>query len=111
MSYDMMNTQLINNMIFTRVVPYEFVFRPLNDLNHYYTKYQRLSVDLVTMFVNDSISGGMNFIHFNEYEHTFVYRQQYNNQFYQVTCEIISPTLINNILNQNINVFEMDPNM
>jgi uncharacterized protein (DUF2344 family) len=38
----------------------------------------------------------------NENEYIFFYQQEYDNRFYQVTCEIVSPSSITNYLNENI---------
>ena len=49
----------------------------------------------------------MNHIQFNENECIFYYKQQSDNQFYQVSCEIVSPLLVNDCLNKNIHRIEL----
>jgi len=46
-----------------------------------------------------------------EKEHIFFYQQQCNNQIYQISCEIISPSFINNYLNKNIHGIEIEQDM
>ncbi|CAG8775148.1 11684_t:CDS:1, partial [Rhizophagus irregularis] len=47
----------------------------------------------------------------NENEGIFYYQQQYNNQLYQVSYEIVSPLLVNNCLNKNFLGIEFQQNM
>ncbi|RGB33387.1 hypothetical protein C1646_704505, partial [Rhizophagus diaphanus] len=36
-----------------------------------------------------------------ENEYIFFYRQEYDSRFYQISCEIVSPLLVNNCLSKN----------
>ena len=38
----------------------------------------------------------------NENEHIFFYQQRFDNRFFQILCEIVSPSSITNYLNENI---------
>ena len=40
----------------------------------------------------------------NENECVFFYQQRYNNRFYQVSCEIVSPILVSNCLNEKFGI-------
>ena len=52
-----------------------------------------------------------NNIQSNENECIFYYQQQYDTRFYQVSCEIVSPILINNCLNKNFLGIELRRDM
>ena len=38
----------------------------------------------------------------NGNEHIFFYQQKFDNRFFQISCEIVSPSSITNYLNENI---------
>ncbi|GET52853.1 hypothetical protein GLOIN_2v1123362 [Rhizophagus irregularis DAOM 181602=DAOM 197198] len=62
-------------------------------------------VDTVTYLLNKSLKE--NNVQSNENECIFYYKQQHDARFYQVSCEIVSPLLINNCLNKNFLGFEL----
>ncbi|GET66809.1 hypothetical protein GLOIN_2v1879824 [Rhizophagus irregularis DAOM 181602=DAOM 197198] len=74
------------SLIFTH--PTTFFYRPPNDCYHYQSNVQS-----------------------NENESIFYYQQQYNNQFYHISCEIVSPLVINNCLSKNFLGIEFQQNM
>ena len=81
--------------------PTAFFYRPLNDFCHYYVNCKNISYDNVAHLLN--ISKEQN-IQSNENECIFYHKQQYNDQFYQISCEIVSPILISNCLNEKYGI-------
>ncbi|CAG8680976.1 uncharacterized protein OCT59_017110 [Rhizophagus irregularis] len=80
--------------------PTAFFFRPSNDFCHYYVNCKEICYDTVTYLLNKSPNE--NNVQPNENECIFYYRQQIDTRFYRVSCEIVSPILINDYLNKNI---------
>ena len=74
--------------------PTVFFFRPPNDFYHYYVICKEISYDVIESLLNKPLNG--NSISFNE-----------NDRFYQISCEIVSPLLVNNCLNKNFLGFEL----
>jgi len=90
-----------------------FVFKPPNDFNNYNTECEKVSDDYVTELLNELYSSGSearNVYHLNENIHVFFYRQQYDNQYFKITCEIVSPILINRYLNKNLHGIDFEQN-
>ncbi|RGB33392.1 hypothetical protein C1646_761747 [Rhizophagus diaphanus] len=89
--------------------PNDFFYRPSNDFCHYYINCKEICYDVVTHLLN-KFSKERN-IQFNENECIFYYQQQYDNRFYQVSCEIVSPSLIDNCLNKIFLGIELQQNL
>src|SRR2546421_8835714 len=75
----------------------EFLFR--DGLYQYRIHCKRLSYETIEHLLNNSLNGFNNVQ--NEYEHNFFYRHQ-NDQFYQISCRIVSPEFINHYMNTNM---------
>ncbi|GBB86201.1 hypothetical protein RclHR1_12640001 [Rhizophagus clarus] len=90
------------------VHPSVFFYRPPNDFCHYYVSCKEICYDTVTHLLNKLKE---NNIQVNENECIFFHQQQYDNRFYQISCEIVSPSLIDNCLNKNFLGFELQQNM
>ncbi|CAB4408822.1 unnamed protein product [Rhizophagus irregularis] len=95
------------SLIFTH--PTTFYYRPPNDCYHYRVICKEISNDTVEYLLN-KLSKESN-VQPNENESIFYYQQQYNNQFYQISCEIVSPLMINNCLSKNFLGIEFQQNM
>ena len=80
------------------VVFYYRPLRPLDDFCQYYVNCKKISYDNVEYLLNELKEQN---IQTNENECIFYYKQQYNNQFYEILCEVVSPVLVNNCLNKN----------
>ncbi|GBB86203.1 hypothetical protein RclHR1_12640003 [Rhizophagus clarus] len=89
--------------------PTVFFFRPPNDYYHYYVICKETSNDIVAYLLNKSLKGCN--IQSNENECIFYYQQQYNNRLYQVSCEIVSPLLVNNCLTKKFLGVEFQQNI
>ena len=83
------------------VHPTAFFFRPFNDFCHYYVNCESISYDNVAHLLNKLKEQN---IQSNENECIFYYKQQYNDQFYQISCEIVSPILVSNCLNEKFGI-------
>lgn len=94
-NYDM-QSQTASPQQIPPVHPKVFFYRPPNDFWHYYVDCKEICYDTVTYLLNKSCNTQS-----NENECIFYYQQQYDAQFYQITCEIVSPFLVNNCLNKN----------
>ncbi|CAB4393598.1 unnamed protein product [Rhizophagus irregularis] len=83
--------------------PSVFFYRPPNDFYHYLIKCNELTYDaimsLLKMVFNDNDKE--NNMKSKENEYIFFYRQEYDSRFYQISCEIVSPLLVNNCLSKN----------
>src|SRR3954469_26061873 len=79
--------------------PFVFFYRPSNEFCQYYVNCRETSYSTVTCLVNKSLKGHN--IQSNENECVIYYPQQYDNKVYQITCQIASPSLVNNCLNKN----------
>ncbi|CAB4374311.1 unnamed protein product [Rhizophagus irregularis] len=84
--------------------PTTFFYRPPNEFCHYYINCKEICYDTVTYLLNKSLKE--NNVQSNENECIFYYKQQHDARLYQVSCEIVSPLLINNCLNKNFLGFE-----
>ncbi|CAB4460834.1 unnamed protein product [Rhizophagus irregularis] len=82
--------------------PFNFFYRPPNELYHYNIKCNEISYSNVIFLLNKSLNSKEFNTQSNENEYIFFYQQEYDNRFYQVTCEIVSPSSITNYLNENI---------
>ncbi|RGB33394.1 hypothetical protein C1646_669376 [Rhizophagus diaphanus] len=91
------------------VHPTDFFFRPPNDYYHYHVVCKEISNDIVAYLLNKSLKEHK--VQSNENEGIFYYQQQYNNQLYELSYEIVSPLLVNNCLNKNFLGFEFQQNM
>jgi hypothetical protein len=88
------------------VHPTFFFFRPPNDFYHYHVNCKEIT-DNIEHLLKKLFNDKENITQFKEDEYTFFYQQKCNNRFYQVTCEIVSPLLVNNCLNKNFLGFEL----
>jgi hypothetical protein len=59
----------------------------------YHIKCEKATIQLLNNSFNTDLG---------ENEYIFFYQQEYNDQPYQISCEIFSPSLINDYLNKNI---------
>ncbi|CAB4393624.1 unnamed protein product [Rhizophagus irregularis] len=91
------------------VHPTIFFFRPPNDYYHYHVICKEISNDIVAYLLNKSLKERS--VQPNENECIFYYQQQCNNRLYQVSCEIVSPLLVNNCLSKNFLGVEFQQNM
>ncbi|PKK74503.1 hypothetical protein RhiirC2_774716 [Rhizophagus irregularis] len=82
--------------------PNNFPVVPPNELYHYNIKCNEISYSNVIFLLNKSLNSKEFNTQSNENEYIFFYQQEYHNRFYQVTCEIVSPSSITNYLNENI---------
>ncbi|RGB35459.1 hypothetical protein C1646_759298 [Rhizophagus diaphanus] len=82
--------------------PNNFPVVPPNELYHYNIKCSEISYSNVIFLLNKSLNSKEFNTQSNENEYIFFYQQEYDNRFYQVTCEIVSPSSITNYLNENI---------
>ncbi|CAI2168023.1 8672_t:CDS:1 [Funneliformis geosporum] len=85
-----------------------FIYRPPNDYCQYHVNCEKISNDLILQFLNKRKEIIMQL---KENEYTFFYQQQCNNQFYQISCEIVSPSFINDWLNRNFLSIEIEQEM
>ncbi|RIA91358.1 hypothetical protein C1645_875504 [Glomus cerebriforme] len=88
------------------VHPNVFFYRPPNDSFHYYINCKEISYDTVIYLLNNleernNRSDG--------HEYIFYYRQ-YGGRVYEISCEIVSPFLIDNCLNKNFLGIELQQN-
>ncbi|GBC09894.1 hypothetical protein RclHR1_00920012 [Rhizophagus clarus] len=100
---------LQSTLVTTPFHPTIFFYRPPNDLCHYYVNCKEICYDTVTYLLNKSLKG--NNVQYNENECIFYYQQQLDNRLYQVSCELVSPLLINNCLNKNFLGIESQQNV
>ncbi|RIA91347.1 hypothetical protein C1645_805239 [Glomus cerebriforme] len=89
------------------VHPNIFFYRPPNGFCHYYVNCKEISYDTVTYLLNKLKECN---IQSNENEFIFYYQQQYDKRFYELSCEIVSPLLIDNCLNKNFLGIELQQN-
>ncbi|RIA79501.1 hypothetical protein C1645_840537 [Glomus cerebriforme] len=89
------------------VHPTVFIYRTPNDFCQYRVNCKEISYDTVTYLLNKLREHN---IQSNGNEFIFYYRQQYDARFYEVSCEIVSPLLINNCLNKNFFGVELQQN-
>ncbi|GBC09892.1 hypothetical protein RclHR1_00920010 [Rhizophagus clarus] len=94
-----MQTQIAPPQRTPPVHPNTFFYRPPNDFWHYYVNCKEICYDTVTFLLNKSLQESNT--QSNENECIFYYQQQYDTRFYKITCETVSPLLINNCLNKN----------
>ena len=107
-----LNSPIVQNAIVDNqpIHPNIFFYQPPNDYYNYhikYTKCEEFSIQLLNKF-SDNISS----INFNQNKYIFFYQSQINSPIFQIICEIVSPSFINNLLNrthgieieQNINI-------
>ncbi|CAG8508577.1 8331_t:CDS:1 [Funneliformis caledonium] len=88
-----------------------FFFRPPNDYYQYHVNCEKISIDLILQLLNKRKE---NIMQLKENKYIFFYQQRSNNQFYQfyqISCEIVSPSFINDWLNKNIYGIEFEQNM
>ena len=87
--------------------PMVFYYRPPNDLYYYDVYCKAISYNNVIYLLNNSLDEGQ----LNENKYSFFYRQEYNNQFYQIICEIVPSSSITNYLKRNIHENVIDQYM
>ena len=80
-----------------------FFFRPPNDFYHYHVICKEISYDVIEQLLNNPSNG----FGANENECVFFYQQKCNDRFYQISCEIVSPLLVNNCLCSHFLGFEL----
>ncbi|GBC07913.1 hypothetical protein RclHR1_07790005 [Rhizophagus clarus] len=97
------------NLQIQPVHPTTFFYRPPSDFYHYYVICREISKDSVGDLLNKLLRESN--VQPNENECIFYYQQQYDNRLYQVSCEIVSPLVINNCLNKNFLSIEFQQNM
>ncbi|CAG8695551.1 5160_t:CDS:1 [Funneliformis caledonium] len=107
-SYQPSQTNSFGNPTIQRqpVHPNTFIYRPPNEYLQYHVSCEKISNDLIIKLLRKE-----NIMHLKQNEYVFFYKQQCNDQIYQVSCEIISPSFINNYLNKNIHGIEIEQNM
>jgi hypothetical protein len=91
------------------VHPTVFFFRPPNDFYHYHVICKEISNDTVAYLLNKSLKERN--VQSNENECIFYYQQQSNYRLYQISCEIVSPLLVNNCLSKNFLGVEFQQNL
>ncbi|GBC09889.1 hypothetical protein RclHR1_00920007 [Rhizophagus clarus] len=89
--------------------PTTFFYRPPNDFCHYYVNCREISYNIVECLLNKSLKE--NNAQYKENGCIFYYQQQPDITFYEVSCEIVTPLLINNCLNKNFLGIELQQNM
>ncbi|CAG8596845.1 4502_t:CDS:1 [Funneliformis mosseae] len=107
-SYQPSQTNSFGNPTIQRqpVHPNTFIYRPPNEYCQYHVICEKISNDLIIKLLRKE-----NIMRLKQNEYVFFYQQQCNDQIYQVSCEIISPSFINNYLNKNIHGIEIEQNM
>jgi hypothetical protein len=100
-----------NQCQYRPIHPANFFYRPPNDFYHYHVKCKEISPDTIKDLLNKLLNNGGHNIQLNENEYIFIYQQQYNNQFYEVTSGIVSPYSITNYLNENVHGNIIEQNM
>ncbi|CAG8720759.1 15690_t:CDS:1, partial [Funneliformis caledonium] len=85
-----------------------FIYRPPNDYYQYQVNCEKISNELVLQLLNNRKE---NVMQLKENEYAFFYQQRGSNQFYQISCEIIPPSVINYWLNRNIHCMEIEQDM
>ena len=93
------------------VHPTAFFFRPPNDTYHYRISCKEISYDAIESLLKKLFNDKEHIMQFKEDEYIFFYQQRFNNRFYQVSCEIVSPLLINNCLSKTFLGMELQQNM
>ncbi|GBC04438.1 hypothetical protein RclHR1_05690006 [Rhizophagus clarus] len=91
--------------------PALFFFRPPNDFYHYLIKCGETSYDTIERLLKKLFNDKENNMQSKEDEYIFFYRQECNGRFYQITCEIVSPLLVNYCLSKNILGIELQQTM
>ncbi|CAI2192529.1 7148_t:CDS:2, partial [Funneliformis geosporum] len=71
----------------------------------YHVSCEKISNELIIKLLNLLKENRMQL---KQNEYVFFYQQQCNDQIYQVSCEMVSPSLINNYLNKNIHGIEIE---
>ena len=96
-----MRNLTILSMIILRFNPFILLFfsivSPPNHSYHYRVNCQEISYDAIESLLN----GRENVTQRREDKYVFFYQQKFDNRFYQVSCEIAPPLLVNNCLNKN----------
>src|SRR3954452_14682398 len=82
------------------VHPTVFFYRPPNDFYHYRVTCEKIPYATIESLLKKLFNDKGNITQFKEDECIFCYQQKYNDQFYKVSCKIISPLLINNCLSE-----------
>jgi hypothetical protein len=93
------------------VHPAVFFYRPPNDSYHYHINCNEISYDTIESLLKKLFNDKESVAQFKDDEYIFCYQQKCNNKFYQVSCKIISPLLVDNCLNKNFLGFELQQNM
>ncbi|GBB98788.1 hypothetical protein RclHR1_03320014 [Rhizophagus clarus] len=86
--------------------PKKFDFRPYDDLVTYHIECESLTGDFILKLLNDQHDQPSYITQFKESKNRFIffYRQLYDNQIFQITCEILPSPLNNNCLNHFCNI-------
>jgi hypothetical protein len=97
------------NLQIQLIHPTIFFYRPPSDFYHYHIKCDEISNDTVAYLLNKSLKERN--VRSNENACIFYYHQQYNNRLYQISCEIVSPLVINKCLSNKFLGIELQQNM
>jgi hypothetical protein len=71
----------------------KFFYQPLNDTFNYHIECEKISDEHVLKLLNKPFS--IMQLKENDYLNIFFYQQRHNNQFYQISCKIVSPSFLN----------------
>ncbi|CAB4387081.1 unnamed protein product [Rhizophagus irregularis] len=71
----------------------KFFYQPPNDTFNYHIECEKISDEHVIQLLNQPFS--IMQLKENDYLNVFFYKQRCNNQFYQVSCKIVSPSFLN----------------
>ncbi|PKY55225.1 hypothetical protein RhiirA4_73727 [Rhizophagus irregularis] len=102
-------TDVANSSHPQRIHPSVFFYRPPTDFYHYLIECNEISHDATVSLLNKLLKE--NNVKSKENEHFFIYQQKYDDRFYQISCEIISPLIVNNCLSKNFLGVELQQNM
>jgi len=93
------------------VHPAVFIYRPPSDFYHYRINCNEISYDTIACLLKKLYNDHENIMQFKDDEYIFFYRQEYDNRFYKITCEIVSPLLVNKCLSKSLLGIEFEQNM
>ncbi|RIA94579.1 hypothetical protein C1645_759855, partial [Glomus cerebriforme] len=94
-----------DNFVVNLPTTFAFFYQPPNDPCNYHIKCNEISIHSLNEF-NSNLAN----INFYQNKYIFFYQRQSNNRIYQVICEIVSPSLIINLLNKSIYGIEIEQN-
>ena len=85
---------------------YPFFYKVYNDFQIYHITCKEIS-DSIEHLLKKLFNDKENNTQFKEDEYIFFYQQKCNGRFYQISCEIVPPLLVNSCLNKNFLGFEL----